>query len=146
MIGKLWDSGVFPCIGLEKPTFMDKFERFKIGISTWKFKSSIRRPNSSIPDHRQSESTDHPKNFLLGLGPRWHFKINLSVYPLSHKSSKNHNTGPISLNFGRFLLGGIPGIKFLIRAFNAHYSKKLIPKISVPKKNLIKASVTLGTV
>ncbi len=49
-----------PCNGLEKPTFMVEFERFKDGISTWKFKSSIRRPNSSIPDHRHSDSTDRP--------------------------------------------------------------------------------------
>jgi hypothetical protein len=36
---------------------MVEFEHFKVGISTWKFKSFIRRPNSSIPDHRRSEST-----------------------------------------------------------------------------------------
>jgi hypothetical protein len=55
-----WDSEVLPCNGLEKPTFMVKFERFKVGISTWKFRSSIRRPNSWILAHRSSESMDRP--------------------------------------------------------------------------------------
>ncbi len=55
------------CNGLEKPTFMVEFERFKVRISTWKFKSSIRRPNSSIPDHRHSDSTDRPTLILSSL-------------------------------------------------------------------------------
>jgi hypothetical protein len=54
-----------PCNGLEKPTFILEFEHFKVGILTWKFKSSIRRPNSSIPDHRRPESTERPTLMLI---------------------------------------------------------------------------------
>jgi hypothetical protein len=34
VVGKISDSVVLPYNGLEKPTFMAKFERFKVGIST----------------------------------------------------------------------------------------------------------------
>jgi hypothetical protein len=64
VVGEILDSVVLPCNGLEKPTFMLKFECFKVGISTRKFISSINRPNSTIPDHRHSKSMDRPT--LLG--------------------------------------------------------------------------------
>jgi hypothetical protein len=44
--------------------------------------------------------------FVLGLGPRWHFKINLSIL----------------LNFGEIILG-VTGIKFFTKAFESKTCK-----------------------
>jgi hypothetical protein len=43
VVEELSDSEVLPCNGLEKPTFMVKFERFKVGILTCKLRKHHQR-------------------------------------------------------------------------------------------------------
>ncbi len=58
----LSDSEVLPCNELKMPTFIHEFERFKGGISTWKFSKHFQKTQfyNPRPQASGSNGSTHP--------------------------------------------------------------------------------------